>query len=94
MSLDKGKDEKWNPPSRISCTDKDRKGNSKIEILVRPATDRKGCKLNLKHRVPTGKDCTKMFEEVIDTCNKESGGFYLKKDDNGCWEYWIVGQPA
>jgi len=63
--------------------------------MVVPAKDQKGCKPLKDHKLPKDGDCTKVFDKVSQDCitgkRDESGGYFLEKSENGCWEWWIWG---
>ncbi|KAF2277259.1 uncharacterized protein EI97DRAFT_417431 [Westerdykella ornata] len=70
---------------------------SKIEIMVVPAKDQTGCKPLKEHKLAKDGDCTKMLDEVSEACitpvtdgySNKTGGFFLEKSEDGCWEWWI-----
>jgi hypothetical protein len=92
----KGEYWQWSPESGKNCKASGglNRSNSKIELMIVPAKDQTGCSPLKEHKIPKDGDCTKIFDQVSEDCitgegKDESGGFFLEKSEDGCWEWWI-----
>jgi hypothetical protein len=94
MTHDKGT---WQPDTFSDCKAQGNMGaDSKIAFAVVPAKIQDGCKPLRDYELPKDGTCTGIIDKVITDCitgneEDETGGYYLDKSENGCWEWWIWG---
>ncbi|KAI0181661.1 hypothetical protein GGR52DRAFT_567882 [Hypoxylon sp. FL1284] len=69
--------------------------DSKVWFIVEPSPDQSGCKPIKDYKLPTGRECEKRFDNVINQCMKDghgTSGIWKEETDNGCWDWSMWGQ--
>jgi hypothetical protein len=84
------------PDSKDLChADRSWGGDSLFRVAVVLSKDQSGgCGILQDYVIPTGDKCEEMLNIVVDDCivgekDDETGGYFLDRSPNGCWEWWI-----